>query len=167
MAEIEVWKNTANGTRWFLTFDPRGVETAKTVKGGKSFSLTPLERQVNQERADEGNDLFRDGTFLLVKAAESTNMDEIASDQALTDGEIEVQVHELLAKNVSADELIAGIESSVTLGRLYEKLVLEDAPPTAIAIVREKMLSKEATVPVERVIIDSGREVVTTSQRSG
>ena len=148
---VELWKNTANGMRWYIEFDVRGAETTKTVTGGRTFTISTLARQVNQERAASPDmDLFRNGTFLLVKESDETNRDEIESPESITDEQIETMVNEVMAKNLTIEEAIKGIESVVTLQRIYEQLVVEDASKAAIDTVKAKISGKQPTVAVER-----------------
>ena len=168
----EVWKNTAAGMRWMKVIDRQGRETGKTVMGGRTFTITTFDRQVNQDRAAEpGLDLFRNGTFVLVKESEETIQDEVASSDSLTDSELATAVHEILAKNMTAEEVIYKVESPVTLGRLLEALVAEDAPKSAIDVVKAKKHGIEPGAAVERVAVapppepkkKEPREYVTTS----
>lgn len=153
--DVELWKNTANGLRWYFDYDVRGVEVTKSVSGGRSFSISVLARQSNQERASGDRDLFRNGTFVLMREAEQTARAEIDSPESLTDAEIHDMVMNFMGKSITIHDLIGGIESSQTLARIYEQLVLEDASKTAIETVKAKMSSKEATVPVERVVVST------------
>ncbi len=151
---IEVWKNTAAGMRWYKILDRQGREVGKTVQGGRTFTLAPFDRQINQdEAASPEQDLFRNGNFVLIKAAEDTNMDEIESSDSFTDAELSALVHEILAKDKTIEQVIYPIESPVTLGRLMEELVIEDASKSAIDAVRKKKETKEGTVAVEREYI--------------
>jgi hypothetical protein len=140
---IEVWKNTAAGMRWYKILDRQGREVGKTVQGGRTFTLAPFDRQINQdEAASPEQDLFRNG-----------NLDEIESSDSFTDAELSALVHEILAKDKTIEQVIYPIESPVTLGRLMEELVIEDASKSAIDAVRKKKETKEGTVAVEREYI--------------
>jgi hypothetical protein len=152
MADIEVWKNTAVGMRWYICYNPMGAEDSKTVNGGRTFTLTTLERQVNQARsAGGGQDLFRNGTFILVRSSDSTDLQEFESRDAFTDDEIEVLVNEILGSPEEIDVLIEPLTSPVTLGRLYEEMVLVDAPSDLIAVVKDRKKQFEPGVhAVER-----------------
>lgn len=150
----EVWKNTAAGMRWMKVIDRQGRETGKTVMGGRTFTITTFDRQVNQDTAAEPElDHFRNGTFVLVKESVDTNQDEVASSDSLTDAELATTVHEILAKNVTAEQAIFKISSPVTLGRLLEALVVEDAPKSAIDTVKAKKQGIEPGAAVERVAV--------------
>jgi len=150
----EVWKNTAAGMRWMKVLDRQGRETGKTVMGGRTFTVSTFDRQVNQDAAAEvGLDQFRNGTFVLIKGSQETNEDEIESSDSLTDAELVTTVHEILAKNMTAKQAIAKVTSPVTLGRLLEALVAEDAPKSAIDTVKARKQSIEPGAAVERVAV--------------
>ncbi len=157
--KIEVWKNSAAGMRWYKILDRQGFEHGKTVQGGRTFTLTAFDRQINQDlAATPEQDLFRNGNFVLIKKAEDTQMDEIESPDSFTDAELTTLVHEILAKDKTIEAAIHFIESPVTLGRLMEELVIEDAPKSAIDAVRDKKDSKEATVAAQREFVAPARE---------
>lgn len=165
--KIEIWKNSSAGMRWYKVLDRLGQPVGKTVQGGRTFTLTAFDRQLNQdEAASPEQDLFRNGHFVLIKKAEDTNMAEIESSDSFTDSELTALVHEILAKSTTIEAAIHFIESAVTLTRIMEELVIEDAPASVIAVVKAKKESKEATVAQEREFVSEGasgteEEVVT------
>jgi len=151
---VEVWVNTAAGMRWIKVLDRQGRETGKTIPGGRTFTVSTFDRQVNQDAAaDPGQDLFRNGTFVLVKESGETNKDEVESSDSLTDAEMATIVHEILAKNMTVEAAIHKIGSPVTLGRLLEALVAEDAPKSAIDTVKAKKQGIEPGAAVERQVV--------------
>lgn len=157
MAEktVEVWKNTSPGLCWYVGFDTRGAEKAHLVQGYKTFTLTTLERQMNQEKAaSPEQDLFRNGTFVLAKGSEETEQDEIASPNAMTDAEIADLVRELIhGDSVDVGEALAEVTSLVTVKRIKDELVLEDAPASIIAAVDAKARELNPAAPVERQVV--------------
>lgn len=137
-ADTEIWLNTAAGMRWFKALDLYGRETTKTVNGGKTFTLTVFERQLNQANvASPELDLFRNGTFELRKKSENTNEEEVRGPDALTEVEITGLVMELIHGQDTPKQALAGVSSEVTLNRVIEALVLEDADASLIAQVKE------------------------------
>ena len=151
---VEVWKNSAAGMRWIKVLDRQGREIGKTIQGGRTFTISTFDRQVNQDAAAESDlDLFRNGTFVLVKASTETNEDEIESSDSLTDAELATMVHEILAKSLTAEQAIFKITSPVTLGRLLEALVVEDASKSAIDAVKAKKQNVEPGAAVEREVV--------------
>lgn len=150
----EVWKNTAAGMRWVKVLDRQNREVGKTIPGGRTFTISTFDRQNNQDMAAAPElDLFRNGTFVLVRQAEETQMDEIESSDSLTDAELAGLVHEIMGKNTTVEAAIRSINSPVTLGRLMEALVIEDAPSSAIKVVRAKKNKIEPGAAVEREVI--------------
>ena len=158
----EVWKNQASGMRWCQRTDRQGKEAAKLVQGGKTFTITPFDRQNNQDAAaTPEQDLFRNGTFVLVKAAKDTNMDEIESPDSLTDLEVQGMVHDIMAKTKTVEQTIRNIKSPIALNRLYTQLVLEeDIPKSVIDTVRNKKVKMEGgtAVATERVVVSPAPE---------
>lgn len=141
MAQLgrEVWKNVTPGLRYYIALDAIGNQTSKTVEAGRTFTISPLERQINQQAAyDPKVDLFRNGGFVLIQGTEDTNEDEIESPNSVSDAEIEEAVHEALAKNSVPVELMLAKTSSVTTAqRILEELVLQDAPASLVQLAKQ------------------------------
>lgn len=156
---VEVWKNTAAGPRHFIFFDRLGHETSQLVRGGSTFTITTFARQINQQRAATANlDAFRNGTLVLIKAGEDTEKDEIESSDSFTDNELLSLVHEIMAKNVAIEAAIVTIESPITLDRLREALVMEEAPMEVVDVVKNKVLAQEGGPEVRRAAVISTGE---------
>lgn len=135
----EVWKNVSPGLRHYITLDPIGNQTSTTVQPGRTFTITPLERQLNQQAVyDPKADLFRNGTFVLVKETEDTLTDEIVSPNSVSDAEIEEAVHEALAGDpVRVELMLERVSSTTTAQRILEELVLQDAPQSLVELAKE------------------------------
>lgn len=159
--QVELWKNTAAGMRWFVTFDAIGKEQGRTVNGNRTFTITPFERKINQERAANASlDHFRNGTFLLVEAAEDTDMDEIADTQARTDREIEQMVNDLKGDPKLIDEFLGNIESPITLNRLLEDIVVDGGLPKSVTdAVKKKIGDSRSTKVVDREVVSTTPDV--------
>jgi len=152
--KLEVWKNTTTGMRWAKFHDRGGNEQTKLVQGGRTFAITPFDRQVNQDMAaTPAQDLFRNGTFTLVKAAEDTNMDEIKSPDSLTDNELAALSQEIQGTPERVDYFTKDIVAPIALGHLVEQLVVDGAPKDAIAFVKAKRdkFDKSVKPQAERV----------------
>lgn len=148
--KLEVWKNTTAGLRWCEVTDRQGRQTTRLVKGGRTFTITPFERQLNQDAAAEPElDHFRNGTFILIKKAVDTDMAEIESPDSLTDAEILGTVHELMAKNMTVSQALKGIKSPVALQRIYERAVAEDISKSQIDEIKDRLQMAEGTAPVQ------------------
>lgn len=138
--EVEVWQNVSLGSKWYKCFDVRGQVTSKVVRGGKTFTLTPLERQMNQESAaNPKQSLFLNGTFVLRQKAEATDLSELESPEALTDSQIDDIVRDVTMGDVDITEQVQAMESEVTLSRLFERLVLEDARKSVVDMVKARL----------------------------
>jgi hypothetical protein len=146
-AALEVWRNVAAGMRWYLAFDIQGREVTKLAQPSRTFSLTTMERQINQERAATGElDLFRNGDFVLVKASGETNDEEIRSTDSFTDEEISRLAYEILADPANV-ERVNEINSPTTLQRILEELIVIDAPASVVNTVQAKVDSIKKPVP--------------------
>lgn len=158
----EVWKNETAGMRWVKVTDRLGKETTRVVQSGKVFTITPFDRQINQDSfAVPEQDLFRNGTFVLVKQAEDTNMDEIESPDSLTDSEVQGIVYDILAENLTGEQAIRKITSPIALNRILTALVLEDdVPQSSIDAVRDKQsaMGGGTKVAAERVLVTPAEE---------
>jgi len=153
-AELEVWQNTSSGAKWYVCYDRQGRETTKVVKGGRTFTISSFERQINQDLAASPEmDLFRNGTFVLKKESAETDRAEIESPDALTDAEIEEMVREVMHGSVDIADVIADISSLVTMNRIYEALVVEDASASTIEKVKTKIAELDPSRPIERTVV--------------
>lgn len=150
-SKVEVWRNTSRGMRWYIAFDLQGRETTKTVPGNRTFTITTFERQINQERAaDPEQDLFRNGTFVLQKPSTETNEKEIESPDSLTDHEVDEMVREIVHGDLRVSDAIADITSLVTLTRIYEVLMAEDATKRTIDTVKRRIKELNPAAATER-----------------
>ena len=155
---LEIWKNTTHGMRWCKFHDRSGHENTRIVNSKRTFSITPLDRQLNQDiAATPEQDLFRNGTFELVKEAEDTNMDEIQSPDALTENEVIALSVETLAYPDRVDFFLKDIKSPVALNRVLDQYVADDVSKEAIDYVKMKIAKFDPSVRVAAV-----REPVTT-----
>ncbi len=152
--ELEVWHNVTPGPKWYVCYDRQGRETTRVVGGGRTFVLSAFERQINQDMAASPEaDLFRNGTFVLKKESEETDIAEISSPDALTDSEIDELVREVVHGDLRIGDAIKEINSLVTLNRIFEVLVLEDASKSAIDGVKAKIAELDPSRPVERQLV--------------
>lgn len=153
-SKVEIWYNTSAGTCWYKCFDLQGRETTKTVKGGRTFTLTTFERRINQEAAsDPAVDLFRNGTFVLKRPSDDTDRAEIQTPDAITDEEIENIVREVMYGDLSIQDVIANISAPLTLNRILLQLVAEDAKSSIIKAVQAKYDALNPGKPVEHEIV--------------
>lgn len=152
---IETWKNTSLGLKWYRCFDVQGRETTKTVKGNGTFTLTTQERQMNQEQSVPEQDLFRNGTFILKKGAETTIPDEIASPDSLTDTQLEELYREVTFGDEDLNTYLESIDSPVTLQRMLEIFVAEDdTKEVHVKAIKARQLEVNPSAPRgDRVVV--------------
>ncbi len=132
--ELEIWRNVGNGLTWVMVLNPQGGEVTKEVRGGQTFTIKPFDRQMNQyQAATPGQDMFRNGRLILIKAATDTELDEIESAESLTDQEILDIVHNSIKAPNTINRVLGKIKSPTTLLRLQEELLLEDEIPQGVA----------------------------------
>jgi hypothetical protein len=143
IVERELWKNVSPGLRYYIVLDAIGNQTFGLAQPGRTFTITPLERQLSQQAAhDSKADLFRNGTFVLIKDTEDTVVEEITSPDSVTDGEIETAVAEALAGDtVPIEAMIERTSSVVTGQRILEELVLQDAAQSLVNAAKAKIES--------------------------
>lgn len=160
----ELWKNEAAGMRWVTVFDPVGNPKSQIVHPGKTFLVSPLERQVNQDAVHaKGADLFTNGTFTLVRATEETVADEIESVNSLSDDEIEAAIAKVKQGDTSALDLMIEVTySHITASRIYEALVVADVAQSWVSMAKTKMDSLEETLTD-----DQGNPIVSERVRTG
>lgn len=138
--EVEVWQNVSLGKKWYMCFDVRGQVTTKVVRPGKTFTLTPLERQMNQESASNpAQSLFLNGTFVLRQGTKATDPAEFESLEAMTDKQLDELVRDVVLGHNDITELVGKLHSEVTLSRLHERLVVEDARKSVIDMVKKRL----------------------------
>ena len=141
----EIWKNASAGLRHYIALSAIGEQISKTVNAGRTFTISPIERRLNQEAVyDSKVDPFRDGTFLLVRETDDTELDEIESPNSVTDDEIEAAVREAIGGDtVPIEAMIAKVGGINTAQRIYEETVAADAPGSVIELARKKVESLE------------------------
>ncbi len=162
--KVEVWKNVAKGMRWYTRFDIAGRETDGKVNGGRTFTLTPFERQINQEKAATSDlDLFRNGNFVLVRKASDTNEEEIRSSSSLTQTEIEALVLEVMAEPEQLDGVLAEIgPSAITLDRFKEFAVAHGLPSELVEKIELAFQKADGSVVAVRRRVVGQKEVLET-----
>lgn len=148
----ELWRNVSPGLRYYITMDALGNQTHGVVQPGRTFTITPLERQLNQQASHSTKaDLFRNGTFVLVQKTDETVEDEIDSPNSLADDDIERAVSIAIAEDdtVAFEAMVARMSSVVTGQRILEEVVLQDAPQSMVNAVKEKIEEiSEADLPI-------------------
>lgn len=162
---VEVWKNVAKGMRWYTRFDVAGRETDGKVNGGRTFTLTPFERQINQEKAANSDlDLFRNGTFVLIRPGEETNEEEIRSSSALTQAEVESLVLQVMAEPDQLQTILDEIgESPVTLDRFKEFGIAHGLPQEQLDVISAAFEEADGSVVAVRRRVVGDTQVTETA----
>lgn len=162
----EIWKNASAGLRHYICLSAIGEQTSKTVRPGRTFTVTQLERRLNQEAVhDTPADPFRNGTFLIVKEAEDTEVDEIESPNSVTDAEIQDVISQAMGGDeVPFEAMVARVGGINTAQRIYEETVALDASQSIVSVAKERT-EELADLPVGsdgNPIIVGSKEVVTS-----
>lgn len=170
MAEMqkEVWKNVAAGPRHYICFTAIGEQTSRVVQPGRTFTVSPTERRLNQEAVfDAKVDPFRDGTFINVRETEESESDEFESVDSITDKEIEVAVSEAVGGDTERIEgMIRAISGINTASRILEELVVVgEAPSSLVDLAKEKVdeLTDKPTGDDGKPIAIGTRDVVSAA----
>lgn len=137
----EIWRNVTQGLRYYIALDPIGNQTHKSVQPGRTFTISPMERRLNQEAAwAEKADMFKNGTFVLEQESPETLSEEVESANALTDKQIEEAV--ALAgkgKTEAIETILTDLDSLVTAERILDELVSQDARQSLINAAKNKV----------------------------
>lgn len=168
--DYEQWKSAIAGTVVLKRFDRKGDVINEVVASGKTISLLPEERRLNQEMAAEPSlDMFQNGMLVPVRLLESA--DDYEELQGNPNHLSETDMRKLLSdsKNLAAlTTAIAKLSNPTTLQRL--RAIAEepeiDATVRQVRVIESRIaeLGSEGTyVEVEQLITTSeGREVLGT-----
>ena len=170
-ASVEVWKSTARGMRWVQVLNNLGNPVGRVVQPNKTFSITTRDRKLNQDMAaSPKQDLFRNGTFLIVTPGPETDEQEFASPEAMTDAEITSLVQEIKAEHIQVGPALHRITSVDTTQRIYEAMVVENAGEADVKYVKDRLAELKGGPPVRRAAAapsDTNVRVPDTSKFDG
>jgi hypothetical protein len=96
-------------------------------------------------------DLFRNGTFELIRAAVDTNEQEIESPDSLTENEVIAVSVEVLASPDKVDYFLKDVRSPIALNRVLDQFVADDVDKSAIEYVKMKIKKFDPSVRVATV----------------
>lgn len=150
MADMETWKNVAKGPIELIKLDPRGNERGELIEGGRVFTISREERQINQDRCVAADmDWFTNGRLAPVRIpVRILNGDEEDFDLASY-------------PNVIAD---ADLESMFAEHwRTFEKRIAEITNPVTLQRILDLAHDKDATVRQVKTIQDRMKEVDPTA----
>ena len=165
--KLEIWRHSGAGRVFLTKFNAAGTETSVAVGGGKTVTLTPQERRLNQDRcASDKLDFFKNGTLVPVRLVESEyDFEELANNrQVMSDEEIAALLTghpstfkkrvEELTNPVTIQRIIdaAGDEITVAkLGLLTQRLAAVN--PDALSVAR---MAAEGTTGLRDATPDPG-----------
>lgn len=146
--DLESWQNMSRGTHFIRRLDHRGELTrVEGVDPGKVVHISPEERRINSEQAaSEDLDVFRNGIFHAVRLIEDNEeAREIAANpNAMSESDM-VALVKGHPKTFTAR--LNGITNQVTLERLLQTAMNEDAPVRRVEAIKEKIAAQDLTGP--------------------
>lgn len=140
--EVEIWQNSTRGRIGVKKFDARGELRSELVRAGGKVTLTPQERQINQERAATADlDVFQNGFLTPVKLIDGTEeAREIASNPNLL-GESDLRELFSVRNYKSFAKKIGEISNTMTLQRLLALADDEDLNATVkqVQVIEDRL----------------------------
>lgn len=131
--ELETWRNTCDSTFYVKVSGANGAMELVPQTGGKTFHITPADRQRNvMEAVSSAFDPFSNGTFTPMKLVETaSDYEELRANPAqITDTEMKT----LFAGPFAALEArIAELTNPVTLRRL---VAIGEEPANAVSAAK-------------------------------
>lgn len=170
---IEVWRSKSRGLCSVKVLDTLGRESDKLIRGEQTFTISSTERQMNQYAAANTElDMFRNGMFVLVQAAKSTDMEEIKSPDSWTDDEIEDSIMQATGDiaagddNVTFAKIIESLSSVVTLTRFKEEAAMQELNPAYRELIDARISEVDPgrASMASRVVIDDRNITKTTPE---
>ena len=159
--DVEVWRNVAQGISSIKKLDPMNREMDTIIRGGQTFTITPFERQMNQQYAASPDlDMFRNGRLVIIEAADATNAAEIESINSWTDAEIDDFVLQAKGNLEAAVPFLERVQSIVTLRRI-EETAIEEEVSELVPHIESRMKVLNPDLPVETVTVVGGTATTT------
>jgi hypothetical protein len=117
-SDVEVWRNCSAGMTYITRIGEYGKHMTDLIHGGRTFSLTPTERRLNQHSyATVELDLFTNGTFQPVSLVDGEPDTSKLLDNPNTLSDADIQ--KLLAiRGEAFEQRINAITSENTLTRI-------------------------------------------------
>lgn len=159
MANIgkETWVNVTKGLVEVTRYDSRGVARGEVVKGGAKFTLSPEERQLNQDvAASPDQDLFKNGVLHPIRLLEDAeDYAETASNpNFVSDDEMKELFKLPIAK---LRDRLASINSSATITRIQELAADDDTLTVAKSkVIEERFAEFNPQIRVRSALEGSG-----------
>lgn len=145
----ETWQNMGKGPVGLIKLDPRGNESHEIVDGGKTFTISKEERQINQDRcvANE-NDFFTNGRLAHVRLIEG---DEESLAMANNPNVLtETDLQELFSEHWKTfEKRVMAIGNTITLERLRDIADTKDATVKQMKVIEARMKELDPTANPE------------------
>lgn len=147
MAEIkkETWKNATRGNVGVLKFDVKGNEVGTVIRAGKTVTVTPEERRLNQDLArSKKTDLFSNGTLEPIRLIDDPEFVESSEYKEIEDNPnfiSETEMRQIFAaKRIDTfRNRLAEIENVNVLSRIREMADAEDAKMSQIQAIEDRL----------------------------
>lgn len=148
----ETWRNPGQGRIVIMRLDHLGqLREEEMVGAGKTFTITPLERELNQRLAySPEQDFFANGTLEPVDLIEGSEAERAFADNPhlVSAQEMQAMVTPVRgAKKGAADqaflERLATITNATTLSRLAQLAEEEDAPISRVRAIQRRLAEVE------------------------
>lgn len=164
MAEIkkETWKNATRGNVGVMKFDVKGNEVGTVVRSGKTVTLTPDERRLNQDKArSKKTDLFNNGTLEPVRLIDDPEMADSAEYKEIVDNPnfiSESEMREIFtSKRIDTfRNRLSEIENVNVLVRIREMANSEDAKKSQIDAIEDRLAELRPANIVEIQTVGGG-----------
>jgi hypothetical protein len=119
-SEVEIWRNTTAGMTFVTRIGEYGKNETELVYSGRTFSLTPAERRLNQHRsASRDLDLFTNGTFQPVSLVDGEPDNERLTQNPNTFSDEDIQ-DLLVLRGEAFQERINAVTSQAVLSRILD-----------------------------------------------
>jgi hypothetical protein len=148
----ETWRNPGLGRVVIKRLDHMGQLTnEEMVNAGATFTITTLERQLNQRLAyDPEQDFFANGTLVPVDLIAGSEAEREFADNPhlVSDAEMQALVTPVRGtRKAAADEAflerLATISNATTLSRLAQLAEEEDAPISRVRAIQARLAQVE------------------------
>lgn len=150
MPELETWQNMGKGPVGLVKLDARGLEDHLVVEGGKTFTLTKQERQINQDRcvASE-NDFFTNGRLAHVRLIDGDEESMAMANNPNSVSESDLQA--LFGEHWKTfEKKVSAIANVITLQRLQEIAdTKDDATAKQVNVIKARLRELDPTADPE------------------
>lgn len=165
LVAVETWRNPGQSRVVIRRADRRTGDMTgeEMVNGGKTFTITPLERELNQRMAYSPElDLFSNGTLTPIDLIEGSDAarEFARNPNLLSDGDMQRLVTPARGKAKEASdaafaEKLASINNPTTVARLLQLAEEEDAPISRVRAIQARLSELEG-LGMQRTSVDGG-----------